>query len=339
MKLATVKGVKQAGVIEVPDPKPKESWALVKVMAAPMCTEFKNFVGGGFPGRGQGHEAAGEVVAVAQPCRVKPGDRVVVQPSFPCGKCQACVQGEYIHCASGFDYAAVHGSDSGKFSMGQYVLQQDWLLSPIPDGVDFDRASLAVCALGPTFGACEKMDVSAFDTVLITGLGPVGLGGVVNARHRGARVIGVESVPYRQKLALELGAEQVIDPVDEQALNKILNATSGQGANKAIDTSGAQPAHRLCLEATSRFGQVTMVGQSKAESAFGASKHLIQKGLTLRGAWHYNLADYPRVMEVIQKSPAAARLITHTFPIGEIQKAWETQASGECGKIILHPWE
>lgn len=339
MRLATITGVKQAAVIEVPDPKPRENWAVVKVMAAPMCTEFKTFIKGGFPGRGQGHEAAGEVVAVAQPCRVKPGDRVVVQPSFPCGRCATCDRGEFIHCQNGYDFAAVHGNDSGKFTLGQYVLQQDWLLSPIPEDIDYDRASLAVCALGPTFGACEKMNVGAFDTVLITGLGPVGLGGVVNARYRGARVIGVDSQPYRQRLALELGAELVIDPTDEQALAKVLKATGGAGVSRTIDTSGVQAAHRLCLEATGRFGQVTLVGQSNAESAFIASKHLIQKDLTLRGAWHYRLGDYPRVMEVIRKSPVAAQLITHRFPIADIQKAWDVQSSGECGKIVLHPWE
>ena len=52
-------------------------------------------------------------------------------------------------------------------------------------------------ALGPTFGAFERMQVDALDTVLITGMGPVGLGGVINAKYRGARVIAVESQPWR----------------------------------------------------------------------------------------------------------------------------------------------
>ena len=73
-------------IIDLPDPKAKEDWVVVKVQTAPMCTEYKAFLNGG---RAEylGHEAAGEVVEVAQPGRVKVGDRVVVMPQNACGKC------------------------------------------------------------------------------------------------------------------------------------------------------------------------------------------------------------------------------------------------------------
>jgi L-iditol 2-dehydrogenase len=338
MKQVLVTGVKQATVITVPDPIPRAHWVLVKVLAAPMCTEVKGFVAGD-GGHGYGHEAAGEVAAVAQPCRVKPGDRVVVQPGTPCGVCALCLQGEYIHCQHWHDFQTATGCTSGLATMAQYVLKQDWLLSPIPPDLTYDLASLAVCGLGPTFGAFDLMRVDAFDTVLITGLGPVGLGGIINARFRGARVIGVDNHPYRVALAKELGAEAVVDPADPEAAQRILALTSGLGADKAVDCSGAVPAHRLCLEAVRRKGHVAFVGQCKADTPIQVSRHMIQKGLTLHGAWHYNLAAYPRVLQVLRGAPAAARLITHMFPIGDIQKAWELQAAGDCGKVILHPWE
>jgi L-iditol 2-dehydrogenase len=134
-----------------------------------------------------GHEAAGEVVEVAQKGAVRVGDRVVVMPQYPCGRCALCLRGEYIHCQSGLKTKELLGSEWGTDTYAQFVVKQDWLLVPIPDGMSYEHASMACCGFGPTFGGMELMAVDAFDTVLVTGLGPVGLGAVVNARHRGAR--------------------------------------------------------------------------------------------------------------------------------------------------------
>src|SRR5438270_643826 len=91
------------------------------------------------------------------------------------------------------------------------------------EGVDPMKkaAVLACCAIGPSFGAFERMAVNAFDTVLVTGAGPVGLGAVVNAAFRNARVFVAESVPYRTERAKSLGAEAVFDPKDPEIVAKI----------------------------------------------------------------------------------------------------------------------
>ncbi len=338
MKKAAILGERRGGVVEAPDPKPKENWALVKIRAVPMCTEYKTFVAGR-EGAFLGHEAAGEVVEVARPGRVKVGDRVVVMPQFPCGKCALCVSGDYIHCEDAIDFAAFNGTPEGRATMAQYVLKPDWLLPAIPESVSYAHASLACCGLGPTFGAMERMGVDAFDTVLVTGLGPVGLGGVVNACYRGARVIGVESHPWRAARAVELGAERVIDPGDEDALEQVLDLTGGRGVDKAVDCSGQVAAHRLCIDATRRRGQVGLVGECSEETPIRGSADMIRKGLTLAGCWHYNLKDFPRLMQVIVESgPSLDKLISHIFPLDRVQEAWELQATGECAKVILEPW-
>lgn len=337
MQRAKITGVRQATVVEVPAPKPKADWVLVKVLSAPMCTEFKGFVSGDGC-HGYGHEAAGVVAEVAQPCRVKPGDRVVVQPGTPCGTCPLCVAGDYIHCEHWFPFAETTGSPEGLATMAQYLLKQDWLLSPVPDDVSDDLASLAVCGLGPTFEAFDATAVDAFDTVLITGLGPVGLGGVVNARFRGARVIGVESNPTRARLALELGAEKVVDPRDPDALHLVREAAGAGGIGMAVDCAGIVSAHRLCMDAVRRKGRVAFVGQCHEPTPLTISKDMIQRGLRLYGIWHYNLASFPRVLDVIRRSPVIAKMITHVLPLSQVQRAWELQVSGECGKIILKPW-
>ena len=123
-----------------------------------------------------------------------------------CGCCALCLDGDYIHCArTAFDFAALHGGTAGLGTMAQYLLKQDWMLLPIPDGMSYDHASMACCGLGPTFGAMQLMDVDRHDTLLITGLGPVGLGGVVNGVYRGARVIGVDSIDYRARESAGIG--------------------------------------------------------------------------------------------------------------------------------------
>ena len=100
MKVAAMFGEGKGGVVDKPDPKAAGDVVVVKIHAVPMCTEYKGFKGGG-TGEHFGHEAAGEVVEVAQPGRVKVGDRVVVQPQNACGKCNMCVIGEHIHCTGG----------------------------------------------------------------------------------------------------------------------------------------------------------------------------------------------------------------------------------------------
>jgi L-iditol 2-dehydrogenase len=141
-------------------------------------------------------------------------------PLDACGECALCVAGEYIHCEHGVNFQAFHGSAEGQGTYVQYLLKQDWQLPKIPEGVSYEHASLACCGLGPSFGAMETMQVSSFDTILITGLGPVGLGAVVNATYRGARIIAVESVPWRVQRAHEMGVEHVLDPRDEGTLSR-----------------------------------------------------------------------------------------------------------------------
>jgi L-iditol 2-dehydrogenase len=338
VKVAAILGERKAGLVQRPDPEPCDDFAVVKIHAAPMCTEYKSFASGNRSDR-LGHEAAGEVVGLARRGRVEVGDHVVLMPQYPCGKCALCVSGDYIYCEQCVDVAKETGNPAGAATMAQYALKQDWLLVPIPDGVSYDHAAMACCGLGPTFGAMQLMAVDAFDTVLLTGLGPVGLGGVVNARYRGARVIGVEPGRYRAELARDLGAEAVLDPAGGSALERIRELTGGTGVDKALDCTGAAPARRLCIEATRRKGHVAFVGEGGDVTIHG-SDDMIRKGLTLHGVWHYNLAEAPAAMKVVRESASQIdRLITHTFPLEGIQDAFDLQLAGECGKVVLHPWE
>ncbi len=336
MKRAAIIGIKQARLLDAGIPEPKEDWVLVKVHAVPLCTEYKGWLHGS---EYSGHEAAGEVVKVAQPGKVKVGDRVVVMPGSPCGKCAYCIAGEYIHCQHFANVAEFSGINHGSDTHVQYLIKQDWLLVPIPDGISYERASLACCGLGPTFGAMENMHVNASDTLLITGAGPVGLGGVINAKYRGARTISVERVPYRQQKAKELGADLVLDPDDPEIKTKIMQYTGSIGVDACLETSGDLEAQRLCIDVTRRKGQVALIGECGEDLAIKASPDFIRKGIILMGQWHYNLNGTFKIMKVICESPVIDRLITHVFPMSKIQEALSISATHECAKIILKPWE
>jgi len=338
MKKVVIRDVRHALLADVAEPQPRENWVLVKVHAAPMCAEYKQFIAGG-QHEYLGHEAAGEVVAIAQPGKLKVGDRVVAMPLSGCGTCTLCLRGDYIYCTQAPDYVACTGSPEGRGTMAQYILKPDWLLPRIPEGMPYERAALACCALGPSFGALEAIGASAYDTVLITGAGPVGLGALLNARYRGARAIVVESVAWRVERARQMGAAAVLDPQSDTVLQAIGDLTDGRGVDCAIDCSGSVAAERLCIEATRRKGVVAFVGECQQELGIRVSPDLIRKGLTLIGSWHYNLADFPRIIQVIEQSPLIELLISHVIPMSEIQSAFELSASQQTAKVILRPWE
>lgn len=329
MKRASITGVKKADLKEIPVPSATGNKVLVKVHVAPMCAEYKSFVEG-TPLECLGHESAGEVIEVDHPGPVQVGDRVVCMPTDGCGLCQLCLSGDYIYCEN---------NGMQDVGMSQYVLKSSFLLKKIPDDISYEKASLACCGLGASFGAMQALDVTAFDTVLITGLGPVGLGAVVNAKFRGARVIVVESNEYRVRLAEDLGVSNVVDPRDPDAVQKIKELCGGSGPDYAVDCSGVVAAHRLCIDAVRHRGSIVFVGESHTETPVTISKDMIRKGIRLIGSWHYNLNDFPQLMQVIRHSPLADKLITHVFPMSEIEKAFETSAGQNCAKILLKPWE
>lgn len=336
MKRAVVSGVKKISLMDCKMPEPKEDWALVKVHAIPLCTQYKGWESGTPVA---GHEAAGEVVAIG-PCstKVKVGDRVVVMPGWPCGKCELCVSGEYIHCEHWHNYQEFTGLDTEGDTHVQYLMKQDWLLAPIPDGVSYEKASLACCALGPTFGALERLKAKKQDAVLITGAGPVGLGGVVNAKYRGCRVISVDGVTYRRNKALELGADLVLVPADTDLIKKIRDFTNCNGVDLALEVSGTNGGARTCIDALKRHGSMAFIGEN-AEFQVHVSNDFIRKGINVCGQWHYNINSIPDIMDVIKNSPVADKIITHRFPITQMNEAMEICSSHNCGKVIIDPWQ
>ena len=320
-------------VCQEPVPRADLDWVVIKLEVTPICTEFK-IIEQGEEGTGLGHEAAGEIVEVGRQGRWKVGDRVIALPLLACGTCELCQSGEYIHCPERLSYERYQGT------YAQYLAKPEWGCFPIPEDLTTESASLALCGLGPSFGAMQRLDVTRFDTVLITGLGPVGLGGVINAKHRGARVLAVDSHPYRKALAAKLGADVILDPTDDDIKDQIRDLTDGGGVPKAVDCSGNPAAHRLCIDVAAPMGKIAFVGECSEPTEIRISPDLIRRGITLIGSWNYNLGDMPLLMQLIrQEQTRLQEFVTHRFPLQQTRQAWELQLTGNCGKVLLYPWE
>ena len=354
MKVAQITEPYHVELVDLPDPQAQGDQVVVKILSAPMCAEHKLFKAG-IKATALGHEAAGEVVEVDRSSRVKVGDRVALYPGGGCGTCEYCQSGEPLLCQINVDAIKKMISFEEEGAMGEsehitgtwshYVRKQDWTLMPLPEEVSLDHGSMMCCGLGPSFGAMQYMQVKEGETVLIVGTGPVGLGGVINAMHRGARAIALEPNPYRSQLASELGAE-VLDPTEEGTLEQIMELTKGIGVDAALDSSMNNPQGlQLALDALRRRGKLTVLGgasfdKTKDVIKFAVEPYLIFKAITLHGTWMYNLLDAPQLLQVVLDSaPLLDKQITHRLPMTRTQEAFEIQNSVQCGKVILHPWE
>lgn len=322
-------------VLDQPVPRAHGDLVVVKILVAPMCTEFKSRKSGSEE-NALGHEAAGVVVDAGTSGRVREGDRVAVMPHYGCGQCSLCTTGDYMYCPNQRDVLTETRQPYGTATYAQYVLKPDWLLAPIPADIPLQHGAMACCGLGPSFTAMERMGVDALDTVLVSGCGPVGLGAIVHGVVRGARVFALEVHPHRARLASELGAERVFDPRDPDVVEQIRAATrDGRGVDASVETSGAPGASRTLALVSRARGQMSFV-------AWGADVDLpplVPLGLDIHGCWHWNhLSSAPAMWETIRKAgPLLDRMITNVMDLTEVSAAMDIQDTGSCGKILLLP--
>uniref|UniRef100_A0AAU2VKU5 2-deoxy-scyllo-inosamine dehydrogenase n=1 Tax=Streptomyces sp. NBC_00008 TaxID=2903610 RepID=A0AAU2VKU5_9ACTN len=337
MNLVEITGRRQARVTRRSMPQVGRDYALIKVMAAPMCNEYVAYSEGVYLERNRpdslGHEMAGEVVQAPAESALTPGDRVVALCGYPCGRCEWCRRGYYSHCPATEDPREVCGSETGECGFAQYAVKPAWMLEPVPDDLSYSHAAMACCGLGPTFGAMERMRVRPGDTVLVTGLGAVGLGGVINAKARGARVVGAVRSAFRRELAEKLGCDHVIGP----SLDEVLAVTGGRGADHVIECSGQPVYHRLALASVARMGQVAFLAEP-GRLDLSIDEDLVQRGVTLLGSLDINRNDVARLLNVVRDVRGLLDLyITHRLPLDRVAEAFEEQASHRTGKVVLFP--
>jgi threonine dehydrogenase-like Zn-dependent dehydrogenase len=333
MVAVAITGAGEVVLRDQPVPAARGDLVVVKILAAPMCTEFKQRRAGE-QADALGHEAAGVVVDAGSSTRVAVGDRVVVMPQFACGVCDLCLAGEHIYCPNQRALLAETGQAFGTATYAQYVLKPDWLLVPVPDDISLLHASLACCALGPSLTATQRTDVGPLDSVLVSGCGPVGLGAVVHAKVRGARILAVEPNPFRSDLARALGADLVFHPTISNVVLEVRAATS-RGVNAAVETSGAPAAARTlanCLRVGGRMAVVSWGNDVELPP-------LAPLGISVHGCWHWNHQRYAAEMWSTVRAAGSLLdvLITNVMPMSAVAEAMDVQDAGTCGKVVLLP--
>jgi threonine dehydrogenase-like Zn-dependent dehydrogenase len=325
-----VLGNGKAIVEEVPDPVAEKEWVVVKIESTPICGSDKAAFFSENPVRDCGHEGAGIVVDSAGSTLLKKGDRVILNPLSGCGTCELCLTGNYIYCP-----------DKPPFGthFAQFVKIQDFVCTVLPEDISYDVGSMACCALGPAFSSIKRMNLKAFDTLLVTGLGPVGMGAVCIAKFLGTRVIALDSIAFRKNMARDvLGADVVLDAADPDVKTKIREAARPARIVRAIDASGNAAAERLCLDVMEPGGIISFVGENHNEIPIRPSEDFIRKGLTLMGSWHCNMNDRAEMISLLRRSPLVPKLITHSFGFPDVQNAFDTFITGDACKVILKPW-
>lgn len=300
-----------------------------------------------------GHETAGTVVSVGKgvtTCAV--GDRVVLCWAPPCGACWFCEAGEPWLCerssdAAGAPYAAFEGSDvypglsTGGFAQETVVSAAAVL--PVPDGVPLEHAALVGCAVMTGVGAVlETARVRAGESVLVVGLGGVGLSVVQGARLVGAsQVIVVDRSPDKLELARTMGATDVLEAGG--ALAKQVRAlTDGRGVDHAFDCVGLAQTIRDSWSSTRRGGHTTIVGiGSKEQQVTFSPLELFHFARTLSGCV-YGGAD-PRVLmpRILEHAAAGeldlAALISGTTDLDGIDKAFTDMEAGIGVRFLVVP--
>ena len=259
MKAVTWQGTKDVRVEEVPDPRIEQPTdAIVRITSTAICGSDLHLydVLGPFldPGDILGHEPMGvvEEVGPEAAAHLRPGDRVVVPFNISCGHCWMCDRQRYAQCettqnreygtgASLFGYTKLYGQVPG--GQAEYLRVPMAQFGPVkvPQGPPDERFLYLSDILPTAWQAVEYANIPPGGSVTVFGLGPVGQFCTRIARHRGARVIGVDYVPERREMARRHGIE-VLDP--EAAGGDIAEAvralTGGRGSDSVIDAVGME---------------------------------------------------------------------------------------------------
>jgi threonine dehydrogenase-like Zn-dependent dehydrogenase len=340
MRAAFLPGDSTVELREVPDPAPGHRQVVLRMRASTICGSdlraiYLEHLGAGpeaYQGVVAGHEPCGEVVAVGPGCRERAvGDRVVVYHISGCGLCDECRAGYRISCTSPLRRAYGWQRDGGHADL---LLADEEDLVPLPDGLSFLDGACVACGFGTAYEALRRADVSGGDTLLVTGLGPVGLAAALLGRALGApRVIGSDPSPVRRELASALGAVDDILGADADTAERVRKLTGGHGAEVAVDCSGAGPAQRTAIRAARRWGRVALVGEG-GRLELDVSHEVIHRQLTLIGSWVTSTVRMAELLERLERwELRPEQVVTGRLGLEQAGEAYARADGGEPGKV------
>jgi alcohol dehydrogenase len=352
MRAAVFQARNRIGIREVPRPVPGPGQALVRVTLTTICGTDVHILKGEYPvkeGLIVGHEPVGVIESLGPGVTgYNPGDRVIIGAITPCGQCGACLSGHSSQCGhGGAGHQALGGWRFGNTIDGcqaEYVLVPDAQanLAIIPEGLSEKEVLLCPDIMSTGFSAIERGRVRLGDSVAVFAQGPIGLCAVAGARLAGASlVIGVDSVPERLAFARKMGADAVLNYKEQDVVAEIKRLTGG-GVDVAVEALGQQTTFENALRSVHPGGTVSSLGVYSGHLkvpldafAAGLGDHTIVTSLCPGGKERMR-----RLMSIVaaQRFPFS-ELVTHAFPLSEIEAAYELFSSQREGvmKVAIKP--
>lgn len=309
-----------------------------------------------------GHENVGIVVEVTpgmvdfygEPLKV--GDRITMCPDVVCGKCYNCRHiFAYSWCENWQGYGNSFRATEQPLMGGwaEYmVLIPEAFVYKVPDGLKPELAvytEIMACTYAldkaKEFSSLASEGFLSDDSVLIQGVGPLGLCHLIKARMMGAgTIIAVDKSPYRLEMAKAFGADYVInlnDTTQDERVQLVHDWTRGRGVDVAIECVGYPEAVPEGLLMIRRGGMYILEGVFVDMGNIPMNPHLIcSKGLRIIGLSNHPFTGYRPSMDLMlryQESMPLDAFVTHSFPLDKAQEAIDTALGLECMKVVFEP--
>lgn len=304
---------------EVPEPVPGPDEAVIRVEVSAICGSEKAALKSGHDSN-TGHEAAGVVEYAPDGCGFATGDRVGISAVRGCGSCDACVADVEVRCETPRVQTGMHAE---RLAVAVSTLRH------LPPGTSATAAVLmSGDALGVPVRGVRRAPAARGASVLVLGLGPVGLAHTLVRSFLGCDVVAVEPSPARKALGSAFGAALVVDPGE---------TLPGPPPDLVIEASGHPDSVSVALNTVAKGGTVLQSGEcGRAEFSPSA---LIVREVTYVGSWYYAREDYAEIVRLQADGLTGERLVTQELPAADAADAYDVMFSGESGKVVLRWWD
>jgi L-iditol 2-dehydrogenase len=287
-----------------------------------------------------GHEVAGTVEKVGKyVTKFKPGDRIVASHHVPCNTCDHCHRGDHTACET-----LQKGTHFDPGGFAEFIripaINVDRGVYRIPGDVSFEDATFAE-PLACVLRGQKKMRIEPGMSVFVIGSGISGLLHIALARAQGAgHIIAADLSRYRLDAARRFGADEAI--ISEWNLaERMIDANYGKRADRVILCTGAIAAVKATLASIERGGTVLFFAPTDEgeELPLSINEVFWKTEVTLTTTYAGAPADHVIALELIRAvSVPVNDMITHRFPLGQIQKGFDLVAKGdESIKVIIEP--
>lgn len=319
MQALMIEGLESCRMGEVADPRPGPGEVLIDIRHVGLCgSDLATFTGlnplVSLP-RIPGHEIGAVILETGPdvPAEFAPGRHAVVMPYTACGTCSSCRAGRVNACRFNRTLGVQQdGGMSERFVLPHGKLILNDILAP--------RHLALVEPLSVGFHAVERGRVSATDTVVVLGCGMIGMGAVIAAVARGARVIAVD-YGDKTRIARRYGAADSLDPRSDNIPARVAELTDGHGADVVVEAVGLPATFTQAIDLVCYSGRVVYIGYSKAPVSY-ETRFFNLKELDIMGSRNALRSDFDAVIRWLEARPNPPDdLITKVFPFEQAAEA------------------